>query len=277
MSGTRPLKAFEPQVQTMRNLLDLAREMALRNPKTRIGFQFVSSIGVVGYADTSTGPRITEDRVPMAAVMPGGYTEGKWVHERMLDQTLHRYPHLFHAFVTRPGQIAGSSRSGFWNPVEHFAFLVKSSQALRAWPDLHGTLQWLPVDRSAAVMVDLLQLDNDSDEAHPVYHIDNPVGQPWEDMSPVLAAALDIPPQNNIPYTDWITLVRRSPLSPDENPAARIVDFLEGHFERMSCGGIILDTQKAKEHSATMAAEGPVSADIARAYVASWKAMGFLK
>ncbi|KAJ5452007.1 hypothetical protein N7445_000190 [Penicillium cf. griseofulvum] len=277
MSGTRPLKGFEPQLQTMRNLLDLAREIALGKPKTRVGFQFVSSIGVVGYADSSAGPRITEDRVPMAAVMPGGYPEGKWVHERMLDETLHRYPHLFRATVTRPGQIAGSSRSGFWNPVEHFAFLVKSAQALRVWPDLHGTLQWLPVDRSARVMVDLLKLENDNDAAYPVYHIDNPVGQPWEDMSPVLASALDIPPQNIIPYSDWIMRVRRSPLSADENPAARLVDFLDGHFERMSCGGIILDTQKAKEHSATMAAEGPVNADIARAYVASWKAMGYLK
>ncbi|KAJ5382604.1 hypothetical protein N7517_000515 [Penicillium concentricum] len=277
MSGTRPLKGFEPQLQAMRNLLDLAREIALGKPKTRVGFQFVSSIGVVGYADTSAGPRITEDRVSMAAVMPGGYPEGKWVHERMLDETLHRYPHLFRATVTRPGQIAGSSRSGFWNPVEHFAFLVKSAQALRAWPDLHGTLQWLPVDRSASVMVDLLKLENGSHAAYPVYHIDNPVGQPWEDMSPVLAAALDIPSQYIIPYADWITRVRRSPLSADENPAARLVDFLDGHFERMSCGGIILDTQKAKEHSATMAAEGPVNADIARAYVASWKAMRYLK
>lgn len=278
MSGTRPLKAFEPQLQTMRNLLDLAREMALGNPKTRIGFQFVSSIGVVGYADTSAGPQILEDRVSIAAVMPSGYTEGKWVCERMIDETLHRYPSLFRATVTRPGQISGSSHSGFWNPVEHFAFLVKSAQALRVWPDFSGRLQWLPVDRSAGVIIDLLQLEKGDDAAsYPVYHIDNPVGQPWEEMSPVLAAALDIPSQNVIPYADWIMRVRRSPLSADENPAARIIDFLDGHFERMSCGGIILDTQKAKEHSATMAAQGGVDADIARAYVASWKAMGFLK
>ncbi|MBZ5798349.1 SDR family oxidoreductase, partial [Burkholderia contaminans] len=64
----------------------------------------------------------------IASVMPSGYTEGKWVCERMIDETLHRYPGLFRATITRPGQISGSSRSGFWNPVEHFAFLVKSAQ-----------------------------------------------------------------------------------------------------------------------------------------------------
>lgn len=278
MSGTRPLSAFEPQLQAMRNLLDLARDMATRTTnasgsntrsnKTRIGFQFVSSIGVVGY---SADPRILERRVPMAAVLPGGYTEAKWVCERMLDETLHRYPQLFRPMVARPGQIAGSTKSGYWNPVEHFAFLVKSAQALRAWPDFQGVLQWLPVDRCAGVMIDLLKIGCDAEAAYPVYHIDNPVGQSWKNMSPVLAAALDIPHHNIIPFEDWIKRVRRSPLSEAENPAAHLVDFLEVHFERMSCGGIILDIQRAREHSETMAAEGPISAEVARSYISAWK------
>jgi thioester reductase-like protein len=135
MSGTRPLSAFVPQLQVMRNLLDLVREMATRDAAhhIHIGFQFV--IGVIGYAGE---PRVLERRVPFSAVLPGGYCEGKWVCERMLDETLHKYPDLFRAMVVRPGQIAGSSTSGYWNPVEHFAFLVKSAQSLRAWP---GVLQ----------------------------------------------------------------------------------------------------------------------------------------
>ncbi|KAJ2989319.1 hypothetical protein NUW58_g3530 [Xylaria curta] len=63
MSGTRPLKAFEPQLQALRNLLDLARDMATypNKRRTRIGFQFVSSIGVVGNVGT---PRALEQRHP---------------------------------------------------------------------------------------------------------------------------------------------------------------------------------------------------------------------
>ncbi|MCJ1434881.1 hypothetical protein MMC27_004251 [Xylographa pallens] len=279
MSGTRSLKAFEPQLKVMRNLLDLARDMAITTAPRRIGFQFVSSIGVVGF---SAEPHVLEQPVPMAAVMPGGYNEGKWVCERMLTETLRRHPRLFQAAVARPGQISGSTASGVWNPVEHFAFVVKSAQTLQAWPDLRGVLHWLPVDRSASVMVDLLKIDSRDDataetETYPVYHIDNPVGQPWKDMSTVLAAALDIPPHSIIPFADWIKRVRQSPLPETENPAARAIDFLEGHFERMACGGIVLDTQRASEHSKTMAAEGPVSAEVVRSYVSSWKIAGFLK
>ncbi|MCJ1379061.1 hypothetical protein MMC17_002161 [Xylographa soralifera] len=279
MSGTRPLKAYEPQIKVMRNLLDLARDMAITTAPRRIGFQFVSSIGVVGF---SAEPHVLEQHVPMAAVMPSGYNEGKWVCERMLTETLRRHPRLFRAAVARPGQISGSTTSGVWNPVEHFAFVVKSSQALQVWPDLQGVLHWLPVDRSAGVMVDLLKIDSRDDaiaetEAYPVYHIDNPVGQPWKDMSPVLAAALGIPPHGIIPFEDWIERVRQSPLSEMENPAARAIGFLEGHFERMACGGIVLDTQRASEHSQTMATEGPVSAEVVRSYVSNWKTVGFLK
>ncbi|KAL9084716.1 MAG: hypothetical protein Q9165_007964, partial [Trypethelium subeluteriae] len=278
MSGTRPIKAFEPQFQALRHLLDLARDITdhrSHDAAFRIGFQLISSIGVVGNAGTA---RVSEDRVPFAATLPIGYCEAKWVCERMLDETLHLYPHRFRTMVVRPGQIAGSRTSGFWNPVEHFAFLVKSAHTLRAWPKFDGVLQWVPVNDAAAVVVDLCcvaQLHNAPDP-WPVYHIDNPVGQPWKEMNPVLADALDIPPDRIVPFRVWVDMVRRSPLPAEtDNPAARLIDFLDDNFERMSCGGLILDTAKAKEHSGTMAELGPVEAEVARRYVAAWKKMGY--
>jgi thioester reductase-like protein len=278
MSATRPLKGFEPQIQVMRNLLDLARDMASTAAPCTIGFQFVSSIGVTGFSAHSN---VLEQPMPMSAVMPSGYNEGKWVCERMLSETLRRHPHLFRASVCRLGQITGSTSSGFWNPVEHFPFIVKSAQALQAWPDLQGALHWLPVDRSAAAMVDLLKLESHHDakvegEAYEVYHIDNPIGQPWRAMSALLAPALDIPSHRIIPFRDWIIMVRESPLSEVDNPAARLMGFLEPHFERMACGGIVLDTHRACEHSKTMAAQGPVDAELVWTYVSTWKKMGFL-
>lgn len=272
MSATRSIGAFEPQFQIMRNLLDLAREVAMARANVQVGFQFVSSIGVVGFCGEA---RVLERRVPLEAALPSGYGEGKWVCERMLDETLHRYPELFRAMVVRAGQIAGSSKSGYWNPAEHFAFLVKSSQALRAWPDLDGILQWVPVDHCGAIAAELVL---NSDAVHPVYHIDNPVGQPWKLMSPVLARALNIPAANIVPFQSWIKRVRTSPLTDTENPAGRpgMAEFLGGHFERMSCGGLILDVERAKEHSVTMAGEGPVSPELAVRYIDAWKKLGFL-
>ncbi|MCJ1386714.1 hypothetical protein MMC17_009840 [Xylographa soralifera] len=279
MSGTRPIRGFEPQFQALRNLLDLASNIASHrygNEGFQVGFQLVSSIGVVGFSDTV---RVPENRVSMNAVLPIGYCEAKWVCERMLDETLHRDPERFRTMVVRPGQIAGSSSSGFWNPVEHFAFLVKSAQALRAWPDFDGVLQWVPVDDMAATMVELMKVGDlhHAPASYPVYHIDNPVGQLWKDMSRTLADALNISPDRVVSFRKWVKLVRRSPLHAEtDNPAARLIDFLDHNFERMSCGGLILDTTKAQEHSPTMAGLGPVAPDVARRYVAAWKKTGYL-
>ncbi|KAL2193051.1 hypothetical protein P885DRAFT_81644 [Corynascus similis CBS 632.67] len=272
MSVTRPITGYESQLQAMRNLMDLARDAVLARGNLRFAFQFVSSIGVVGCAGV---PRVLERRVPLEAALPRGYPEAKWVCERMLDETMHKYPALFRPHVTRAGQIAGSSESGYWNPVEHFAFVVKSAQAVKAWPDLQGRMQWVPVDHMGGVAADLVM--NPAAE-YPVYHIDNPVGQPWKEMSPVLARALGIPAKEIVPFKEWMRRVRTSALADSDNPAARpgMVDFLMANFERIAGGDLILDTERAQEHSATMAAEGPVSPELAVKYVDAWKKMGFL-
>ncbi|KAI1380101.1 hypothetical protein F4677DRAFT_452639 [Hypoxylon crocopeplum] len=278
MSASRPLRAFEPQFQSLRRLLDLAADISIRTAHRleprRVCFQLISSIGVVGLHPTLGSPMIPEERVHMSSVLPVGYCEAKWVCERLLDETLHRHPDQFRAMVVRPGQISGSSANGMWNTAEHFAFLVRSAQSLRAFPAFNGSLQWVPVDGVAEAVADLA-LNGEADG--PVYHVDNPVGQPWEDMVPVLAEELGIPKGNIVPFAEWIRKVRRSPLAAEtENPALRLVEFLDRHFERMSCGGIILDTAKAVEHSPTLAAQGPVPTEVARRYIRAWKAEGFL-
>jgi len=126
----------------------------------------------------------------------------------------------------------------------------------------------------AAALSELLLLPH---RPEPIYHIDNPVQQPWTEMVRMLADALDIPRSNIVPFDEWVRRVRRSPLAPEiDNPAARLIDFLEFHFRRMSCGGLLMDLAKACRDSPALAAVGPVSEDVVKKYVASWKAMGFI-
>ncbi|CAI7648453.1 unnamed protein product [Penicillium glandicola] len=271
LSGSRPISGFESAFQTMRNLLDLARDMAVHR---RVGFQMVSSLSVVGRAKESLVP---EDRVHMDYVLPPGYGEAKWVCERMLDETLHKYPALFRAMAVRPAQIAGSSTSGVWNSVEQIPFIVKSAQSLGVWPNFRGTVRWIPVDAVAAILVDLLYIGDDKTAPDPyrIYHIDDPVGRPWEEISSILADALDLP-GHFMPFEEWLDMVAHSSKPEIENPAGRMADFLEQNFERLSCGGLVLDTTKAQEHSAAMRALAPVSAEVARGYIRAWKEIGFL-
>lgn len=112
---------------------------------------------------------------------------------------------------------------------------------------------------------------------YPIYHIDNPVQQPWREMIPTLADALHVPRKNIIPFPEWVSKVRGSPLSIEtDNPAGKLIDFLDDHFLRMSCGGLILDTSKACEHSKALAGVGAVDDEVVKLYVKAWEEMGFL-
>src|SRR5207249_2402439 len=101
--------------------------------------------------------------------------------------------------------------------------------------------------------------------------------QPWKNMLPLLAENLHIPQANLVPFEEWVQLVRSFPKErKSENPAIQLIGFLDEHFIRMSCGGLVLDTRKTRSHSQTLATEGPVSAELVQKYIQAWKDSGFL-
>lgn len=151
--------------------------------------------------------------------------------------------------------------------------MIKSAQTLKALPSFKGLLSWTPVNDVAATLSDLLMGDNDP---YPIYHVDNPVRQSWTDMISLLADTLDIPPGNEIPSNEWFRRVRAFPGSHLDNPAVQLIEFLDDNFVRMSCGGLLLDTTRAREHSKTLASVRPVEDDVVRKYINAWKATGFL-
>lgn len=273
MSAKRPLAGFESQFQVMRNLIDFACDIVSRRPECfKFSFQMVSSVGVVGHYGIGNGEKKTmvpEERVGIDSVLPNGYGDAKWGCERMLDETLHKHPDRFRTMAVRLGQIAGSKTSGYWNTMEHFGFLIKSSQTLNALPDVDGTVYWTPVNDIAGALSDLVLSDR---TPYPIYHIENPVGQPWREMNAILADALNIP--NLIPFEEWVERVRAAPQR--NNPAATLLDFLDSNYLRMSCGGLVLDVKKTLEHSKTLSAVGQVSEEVARKYIHIWKEIGFL-
>ena len=274
MSAKRPLAGFEPQFAVMRNLVDFASDVASSRPAAfKFGFQMVSSVGVVGHYGLGRDEKrimVPEESVDIDSVLPNGYGDAKWGCERMLDATLRKYPDRIRTMAVRLGQIAGSKTSGYWNPMEHFGFLIKSSQTLNALPDVGGTVYWTPVNDIASTLSDLVLAEN---TPYPVYHIENPLGQPWPEVNAILADALNIP--NLIPFEQWVEKVRQAPQR--DNPASQLLGFLDDNYLRMSCGGLVLDVKKTLEHSKTLRAVGPVSEEIVRKYIHIWKEIGFIK
>ncbi|KAL4869560.1 hypothetical protein BDV12DRAFT_196187 [Aspergillus spectabilis] len=265
MNGVKPLSSFEGQFRVLRNLIDLARDIATAQVHS-VRFQFISSIGTVN------GGGALEEHTKIEKVMDNGYSEAKFVCERMIQETLQRYPTNFQAMIVRPGQIVGSGDTGHWNTSEHFPAMVKSSQSLSVFPALKGRLGWTPVNAAARIIVDLLLDGGVPEEA---YHVDNPRGQDWAPIVDVFVGELGV---TTVPFKDWVQRVRQHGAS-KENPAAVMADWLDANFERMSCQGP-LDTRVAMRHSEMMQEMqrdgGEVGEEQVRQFIHSWKDRGFL-
>ncbi|CZR50459.1 uncharacterized protein PAC_00332 [Phialocephala subalpina] len=143
---------------SLRNVIDLARDdSCTRATGFKVSFPFISSIGVVGHYRLWSGKvHVPEERVEMKSVLANGYCEAKFTYERILEATLHQYPEHFRPMSVRLGRIAGSRTSGYWNPVKHLSFLIKSSQSRKALPAFDGILSWVPVNDVAETLADLL-------------------------------------------------------------------------------------------------------------------------
>ncbi|KAF3766625.1 hypothetical protein M406DRAFT_38109 [Cryphonectria parasitica EP155] len=278
MSGRRPVQGFEPQFRAMRHLVDLASSIVVRRNITlqhKITFQFISSIATVAYHPLVSGcADVPEERMDYASVLANGYGEAKFICERILDETLHRYPERFRPMVVRLGQVAGSNVTGYWNSLEHFPFIVRSAQTLGTFPDLQGPVSWTPVNEVAAVCTDLLL--NHEEPCYPVYHIDRRLQMGWREMIPIFVKTLLMQKEDIIPFGDWLRRVRNFQGQERDNPAVRLMDFLEQDFERMSCGGVLLGTRHTHEHSETFRQAKSLDSNAVVRYIRAWRDTGFL-
>ncbi|KAL4792591.1 putative NRPS-like enzyme [Aspergillus venezuelensis] len=273
------VSSYESQFRVLQNLLLLARQAhfyqgQLRKIKTR--FLFISSISVVGRYGKLTGETIVPES-PMAdsnAALDMGYARAKFVCEKIIEQARSEFSNEIETGYVRVGQVAGA-QGGFWNADEHFVSLVASSEALRYLPDIRGTLSWLPVDLASAALAEVIFSPQPLDL---VYHLENPIRQPWSEVLDILASELDVNKHDLRPMAEWVKEVRQRPIGKDNsNPAAAIADFFGQEFEWMSGGGVVLSTETSRRHSPVLRRVGPVSQEIVRRYLDYWRGVGLIR
>lgn len=133
------------------------------------------------------------------------------------------------------------------------------------------------MDRAAKVMVELLLQPA---VVELVYHLENPVRQPWADVLALLSHALRLTPAGTgeptvIPFGEWLDRVRAID-DAERNPAGRLVKFLEEEFVSMASGAVVLDTTKSRKASRTLAASGGIEKRHVDLYVKYWRSVGHL-
>ncbi|KIK63254.1 hypothetical protein GYMLUDRAFT_197778 [Collybiopsis luxurians FD-317 M1] len=288
----RSLSSFDTHLQAVCNLIQLCLRAATTGlqstcPKRLL---FASSIAVAGRYPI-VHPEGPGD-VPEAELEPQctddfGYPEAKWVCEKILleanglfgtstsknvDEDA-RGPLLLTSSL-RIGQMTGPEGSGAWNETEHFPIIVRTSQMIKALPRVEGSLSWMPVNRTASVVIELLF----SIGFRPIYHLENPSRQSWASVLDGLAAIFGSKdaPLPIIPFKDWLDRARALGEDPSYNHALKVMHFLEQDFIRMASGTVILRTAESKLDSPTLLRSTSLDKRHLEEYVAYWRKQKFL-
>ncbi|KAG5337253.1 putative secondary metabolism biosynthetic enzyme [Termitomyces sp. Mn162] len=284
----RSLASFEPHICALSNLVRLALlsagRRAVGSAPTRI--LFTSSIAVAGRFPSlhTQGPYEVPERL-LDAVNSAefGYSEAKWVCERLLSSASELYGDssgidepLMQGCSVRIGQMTGPEGSGAWNESEHFPIIVRTSQQLGALPALEGSLSWLPVNRASNILMELLF----SKGLKPFYHMENPSRQSWQGVMSNFSAILGEchgKPLPLIPLTTWLGRVRDLGDDPKRNVAYKILPFLERDFEMISGGTVILRMTSARSDSLTMVKSTALDRRHLEEYVSYWRSIGTIE
>jgi thioester reductase-like protein len=129
----------------------------------------VSSLSVFPLVGNPGGTVIRErDSLDHGGVLYGGYTQSKWVAEKLV--TIARSRGLPVA-VYRPGLITGHSRTGAWNTDDFMSRLIKSWVEMGSAPDLDGAIDMTPVDYVSSALV---HLSLSEQSLGSVFHLVNP-------------------------------------------------------------------------------------------------------
>ncbi|KAI0944350.1 Type I Iterative Polyketide synthase (PKS) [Taiwanofungus camphoratus] len=197
------LAAYEPAIHGMRKLIDLGSQSESRRP---IKILYASTSGVIRRLDDSQ-PAVEAVVKDPAVAIDSGYTESKWVAERVLAVAAEKNVVL--PTIVRIGQLAGGP-DGAWNTAEWIPSLVAASCALGYLPDGSGVVSWIPVNTAAAAMVDMM------DSSRLVLHLRHPRPAPWTVVMGYFASFLHMP---LVPYSEWVSRLEQSLTSKDKTSA----------------------------------------------------------
>lgn len=107
-----------------------------------------------------------------------------------------------------------------------------------------------------------------------IYHVENPIRQPWHDVLVILSKELSLNDNTLSSLDKWLTSIKS--MNDDAASTDLLVEFFEKDFQHMSGGGIVLDTRVSRAVSPTLQQVDFVGDELVATYVRQWKSRGAL-
>ncbi|KAJ5627262.1 hypothetical protein N7528_004689 [Penicillium herquei] len=252
---------FEPHIKALHNLIQFS--LSVHQPQPAV-VMFCSSVSAALGAPCSEIPE-----GPMAldtAYM--GYGRSKLTGEHIISTASQAGARTY---SLRIGQVSGHSKKGLWNETESIPLMIRSALTLKALPDLQESCSWLPVDKMAAIMLELMKTcsastqeatndisclettENVEDDS--VYNVCNSRVFSWSTLLESLSRngfQFEV-----VPFEKWLDLLRESEAKGEEhtNPAIKLIDHYEAMYGPKSSSLLAPKTfvvEKAERDSLTL-------------------------
>ena len=263
------LASFENHIRGTRSMID----WSTASPK-RPRVIFVSSISSVKNWSRIQG----QEPVPNApisdysAASNMGYGESKLVAESILARANERAG--VPVSILRVGQIAGSTVASdvAWPAQEWFPSLIRTSKTLRIIPEGLPDVDWIPIDRLAAIVKEIIDADFGADNLA-VYNLVNAKTTPWSSVLKILRECLG-EASKVVPLATWLDTLEKTDVDTlDEKelaskPALKILPVLRELLDVKV--GVQYDTTRAIKASRSMHDLSAVNEVWLQAWLQQW-------
>ncbi|KAK0192594.1 male sterility protein-domain-containing protein [Armillaria mellea] len=241
------LRSFESNIKGLKALVDLSLSSVICDPPK---FIFISSIGVL--QNLESDGCVPERCVDGQMAVGNGYSESKWVAERILETAGHKAGLI--STIIRLGQLSGGI-NGCWNKNQWLPLIVRSATTMKCLPDDDRSVSWVPIDMAAQAIRDIC-CSHSYDNTRPtrVLHLAHPKPAPWSSIALALSNALSVP---LVPYDLWVSnLVNCRAV-----PAYKLLEFFQtlinSHRPNAEAFGLpMLDSSLASSISSTLSDPG---------------------
>ncbi|OXM47362.1 amino acid adenylation domain-containing protein [Amycolatopsis alba] len=212
-----PYTALRPaNVDSMHTVLRLA------TTHRRKAVHLVSSISAL------SGKRfVSEDEpLPDPSGLETGYTQTKWVAERLLSQA---FTHGLPGSIYRPHEISGTTGRGIWSTGTQLTALMKTAAESEIAPAVRYPLNLVPVDFVADALMHLVRCE------HPrgrVFHVTN--GQPADSALLIERLRARGRSVTELPYEEWARRCVDESLADPTFPLTPFLPYLTARPENLS-------------------------------------------
>ncbi|EJT96904.1 acetyl-CoA synthetase-like protein [Dacryopinax primogenitus] len=282
MDFNSPLSAFEPSMLFLRWLIDLALSVKQPTPAHII---FTSSVtSVIRWPQLRPVPEMIMSDPTLA--IANGYSESKWVAEQIVTAAVERRG--LRGTILRLGQLSGSVQNGAWDTAGWFPLIVKTAERLGVLPALPGHVSWVPIDKAAQSILDVLHSSTFGQKAEcQCLHLGHPNPIEWDHIMKPIADKLCA---RLVPFAEWFSQLAAAAEDSTQvkhNPAIKLLDFYrlvatgaaraqQSGTKREAMNIPDLECVKARASSVILDGLEPLGKEDVERWCRYWRARGFL-